>query len=83
VGTWRWDVPGLGVIRFWKVIRPIVIWATIYLPVTKVSGGGPGAILGNYQQQGFEVEYDLEKKRVGFARRKCESLWDRLNRDKN
>lgn len=45
--------------------------------------GGPGAILGNYQQQGFEVEYDLEKKRVGFARRKCASLWDRLNRDKN
>ncbi|MCI48681.1 aspartic proteinase nepenthesin-2-like, partial [Trifolium medium] len=27
----------------------------------EVSGGGPGAILGNYQQQGFEVEYDLEK----------------------
>ncbi|WJX94691.1 hypothetical protein P8452_76087 [Trifolium repens] len=49
----------------------------------EVSGGGPGAILGNYQQQGFEVEYDLEKKRVGFARRKCASLWDRLNRDKN
>lgn len=45
--------------------------------------GGPGAILGNYQQQGFEVEYDLEKKRVGFARRKCASLWDQLNRDKN
>ncbi|KAJ1390118.1 Xylanase inhibitor, C-terminal [Sesbania bispinosa] len=45
--------------------------------------GGPGAILGNYQQQGFEVEYDLEKKRVGFARRQCASLWDRLNNDKN
>lgn len=45
--------------------------------------GGPGGVLGNYQQQGFEVEYDLEKKRVGFARRKCASLWDRLNRDKN
>uniref|UniRef100_A0A2N9GGK9 Peptidase A1 domain-containing protein n=1 Tax=Fagus sylvatica TaxID=28930 RepID=A0A2N9GGK9_FAGSY len=42
--------------------------------------GGPGAILGNYQQQGFEVVYDLEKKRVGFARRQCSSLWDRLNR---
>lgn len=45
--------------------------------------GGPGGVLGNYQQQGFEVEYDLEKKRVGFARRKCASLWDSLNRDKN
>ena len=41
---------------------------------------GPGATLGNYQQQGFEVVYDLEMKRVGFARRKCASLWDSLNR---
>ncbi|PKI39808.1 probable aspartyl protease At4g16563 [Punica granatum] len=40
--------------------------------------GGPGAILGNYQQQGFEVVYDLEKKRVGFARQHCSSLWDNL-----
>ncbi|MCE5166889.1 hypothetical protein HAX54_028754 [Datura stramonium] len=40
---------------------------------------GPAGILGNYQQQGFEVVYDLEKKRVGFARRKCASLWDNLN----
>lgn len=41
--------------------------------------GGPGATLGNYQQQGFEVVYDLEKGRVGFARRKCASLWESLN----
>lgn len=41
--------------------------------------GGPGATLGNYQQQGFEVVYDLEKRRVGFARRQCASLWDSLN----
>lgn len=41
--------------------------------------GGPGATLGNYQQQGFEVVYDLEKGRVGFARRKCSSLWESLN----
>ncbi|XP_061341097.1 probable aspartyl protease At4g16563 [Gastrolobium bilobum] len=45
--------------------------------------GGPGATLGNYQQQGFEVVYDLGKKRVGFARRQCSSLWNRLNQDKN
>ncbi|XP_051115506.1 probable aspartyl protease At4g16563 [Andrographis paniculata] len=43
------------------------------------SGGGPAGLLGNYQQQGFEVVYDLEAKRVGFARRKCASLWDRLS----
>lgn len=41
--------------------------------------GGPGGILGNYQQQGFEVVYDLEKRRVGFARRQCALLWDSLN----
>ncbi|KAF3645086.1 putative histidine triad nucleotide-binding protein 3-like isoform X1 [Capsicum annuum] len=40
---------------------------------------GPAGILGNYFQQGFEVVYDLEKKQVGFARRKCASLWDNLN----
>ncbi|KAL5748483.1 hypothetical protein ACOSP7_025525 [Xanthoceras sorbifolium] len=42
--------------------------------------GGPGATLGNYQQQGFEVVYDLEKSKVGFARRKCASLWQSLNK---
>ncbi|KAL2237990.1 UNVERIFIED_CONTAM: putative aspartyl protease [Sesamum indicum] len=42
------------------------------------SGGGPAGLLGNYQQQGFEVVYDLEAKRVGFAKRKCASLWDTL-----
>ncbi|CAN1185905.1 Probable aspartyl protease At4g16563 [Linum perenne] len=41
--------------------------------------GGPGGTLGNYQQQGFEVVYDLEKGRVGFGRRECSSLWASLN----
>ncbi|KAL3499578.1 hypothetical protein ACH5RR_038671 [Cinchona calisaya] len=45
------------------------------------SGGGPAGLLGNYQQQGFEVVYDLEKGRVGFARRKCSSLWETLNKN--
>lgn len=40
---------------------------------------GPAATLGNYQQQGFEVVYDLLNRRVGFAKRKCSSLWDTLN----
>ncbi|KAG5228920.1 aspartyl protease [Salix suchowensis] len=43
--------------------------------------GGPGATLGNYQQQGFEVVYDLENRRVGFARRECASLWETLNQN--
>ncbi|XP_057787059.1 probable aspartyl protease At4g16563 [Salvia miltiorrhiza] len=42
------------------------------------SEGGPAGLLGNYQQQGFEVVYDLEEKRLGFASRKCASLWDTL-----
>ncbi|CAN1748191.1 Probable aspartyl protease At4g16563 [Linum perenne] len=41
--------------------------------------GGPAGTLGNYQQQGFEVVYDLEKRRVGFGRRECASLWESLN----
>ncbi|XP_076941181.1 putative aspartyl protease At4g16563 [Bidens hawaiensis] len=41
--------------------------------------GGLAGLLGNYQQQGLEVVYDLLKKRVGFARRKCASLWDTLS----
>ncbi|RDX87301.1 Aspartic proteinase nepenthesin-2, partial [Mucuna pruriens] len=30
--------------------------------------GGPAVILGNYQQQNFYVEYDLENERFGFRR---------------
>ncbi|XP_047341274.1 probable aspartyl protease At4g16563 [Impatiens glandulifera] len=43
--------------------------------------GGPVGTLGNYQQQGFEVVYDLKKRRVGFARRECSSLWDSLHQN--
>lgn len=43
-------------------------------------GGGPRGTLGNFQQQGFEIVYDLEEGRVGFARRKCEGLWDEVTR---
>ncbi|GAB4857098.1 hypothetical protein Ancab_015010 [Ancistrocladus abbreviatus] len=43
------------------------------------NGGGPGATLGNYQQQGFEVVYDLENRRVGFARRRCALLWNGIS----
>ncbi|KAL2900807.1 hypothetical protein RDABS01_025889 [Bienertia sinuspersici] len=41
---------------------------------------GPGATLGNYQQQGFHVIYDLSEGWVGFAPRQCETLWNDLNR---
>ncbi|KAL8132108.1 putative aspartyl protease At4g16563 [Apium graveolens] len=32
---------------------------------------GPSIIIGNYQQQNFYVEYDLEKKRIGFRKQIC------------
>ncbi|KAG8082794.1 hypothetical protein GUJ93_ZPchr0014g47024 [Zizania palustris] len=43
-------------------------------------GGGPAGTLGNFQQQGFEVVYDVDASRVGFARRRCTDLWDSLSR---
>ncbi|GLT78396.1 hypothetical protein SLA2020_499330 [Shorea laevis] len=47
----------------------------------KELSGGPWATLGNYQQQGFEVVYDLEKRKVGFARRQCSTLWQSLKQN--
>lgn len=40
-------------------------------PVGGGIGPGPAIILGNYQQQNFYVEYDLEKSRLGFRRKLC------------
>ncbi|OIW11377.1 hypothetical protein TanjilG_19633 [Lupinus angustifolius] len=34
-------------------------------------GSGPAIILGNYQQQNFNVEFDLENERFGFGPRTC------------
>ncbi|XP_020206876.1 probable aspartyl protease At4g16563 [Cajanus cajan] len=34
---------------------------------------GPALILGNYQQQNFYVEYDLENERFGFRRQSCKT----------
>lgn len=49
--------------------------------LTVMNGGAEqdAATLGNYQQQGLEVLYDLENRRIGFANRKCDQLWDSLN----
>ncbi|KAJ4848930.1 hypothetical protein Tsubulata_004591 [Turnera subulata] len=35
--------------------------------------GGPSIILGNYQQQNFQIEYDLENHRFGFKQQICSS----------
>ncbi|KAK4414783.1 putative aspartyl protease [Sesamum alatum] len=34
-------------------------------------GPGPAIILGNYQQQNFYLEYDLENERLGFQKQLC------------
>ncbi|KAL6575093.1 hypothetical protein OROMI_012378 [Orobanche minor] len=34
-------------------------------------GPGPAIILGNYQQQNFYMEYDLENDRLGFQKQSC------------
>ncbi|KAJ4979988.1 hypothetical protein NE237_010768 [Protea cynaroides] len=40
-------------------------------PVGPEISGGPSIILGNYQQQNFYVEYDLENQRLGFRQQNC------------
>ncbi|KAK7392663.1 hypothetical protein VNO78_21107 [Psophocarpus tetragonolobus] len=35
--------------------------------------GGPAVIFGNYQQQDFYVEYDLENERFGFRSQSCKA----------
>lgn len=34
-------------------------------------GGGPSVILGSFQQQDYNVVYDLERERLGFRRQSC------------
>ncbi|KAK7378844.1 hypothetical protein VNO80_04292 [Phaseolus coccineus] len=36
-----------------------------------VTTSGPAIILGNYQQQNFHIEYDLENERFGFGPQSC------------
>lgn len=35
------------------------------------SSAGPTIILGNYQQQSFYMEFDLENQRLGFQEQAC------------
>ncbi|KAL8168095.1 hypothetical protein V2J09_009594 [Rumex salicifolius] len=41
-------------------------------PVSPGVPSGPAMILGNYQQQDFYMEYDLENQRFGFKPQKCD-----------
>ncbi|XP_051131258.1 probable aspartyl protease At4g16563 [Andrographis paniculata] len=38
---------------------------------SSVAGAGPAIILGNYQQQNFYIEYDLQNQRLGFLEQIC------------
>ena len=44
---------------------------TIVSDEVVTAAGGPAVILGNYQQQNFYVEYDLENERFGFRSQSC------------
>ncbi|XP_042500260.1 probable aspartyl protease At4g16563 [Macadamia integrifolia] len=47
-----------------------VVCMTVVTDGPEISGG-PSIILGNYQQQNFYVEYDLENQRLGFRQQSC------------
>lgn len=55
------------------VDSPSVVCLTIVSDdvTSPARAGGPAIILGNYQQQNFYVEYDLENERFGFRPQSC------------
>ncbi|KAK4478859.1 hypothetical protein RD792_014364 [Penstemon davidsonii] len=55
---------------YFSFIDDSVICVTIMRGDDKV-GPGPAIILGNYQQQDFYMEYDLENERLGFRKQLC------------
>lgn len=58
---------------YFSFLEKSVICMTVVSSETKEKGVGPGPaiILGNYQQQNFYIEYDLEKERLGFRSQVC------------
>lgn len=61
--------------NYFSLISDLGVWCLTI--VTDTSPGapsgpvGPGIILGNYQQQNFYMEYDLENQRLGIKKHKC------------
>lgn len=65
---------GLPVANYFSIVnREGVVCMTIVTSDLIEPGRsvGPAIILGNYQQQNYYVEYDLEKERFGFKKQSC------------
>uniref|UniRef100_A0A7N0UXD2 Peptidase A1 domain-containing protein n=1 Tax=Kalanchoe fedtschenkoi TaxID=63787 RepID=A0A7N0UXD2_KALFE len=65
---------GLPLTNYFSVLdRPGVVCMTIVTSdfIEPGSSVGPAIIVGNYQQQNYYVEYDLEKERFGFKKQIC------------
>ncbi|KAK6131610.1 hypothetical protein DH2020_034624 [Rehmannia glutinosa] len=59
---------------YFSFLEDSVICMTIVTAGNAARGGvgpGPAIILGNYQQQNFYMEYDLENERLGFQQQLC------------
>ncbi|KAH6762123.1 Eukaryotic aspartyl protease family protein [Perilla frutescens var. hirtella] len=58
---------------YFSFLEELVICMTLVTSKSMEGGVGPGPaiILGNYQQQNFYMEYDLEKERLGFRSQLC------------
>uniref|UniRef100_A0A7N0V1C1 Peptidase A1 domain-containing protein n=1 Tax=Kalanchoe fedtschenkoi TaxID=63787 RepID=A0A7N0V1C1_KALFE len=65
---------GLALANYFSVVdRAGVVCMTIVTSdfIEPGSSVGPSIIVGNYQQQNYYVEYDLEKERFGFKKQIC------------
>lgn len=61
--------------NYFTFMSDLGVWCLTIVSDTSPAGPsvpvGPGVILGNYQQQNFYIEYDLENQRLGIKKQKC------------
>ncbi|OAY40772.1 probable aspartyl protease At4g16563 [Manihot esculenta] len=58
----------LPLANYFAFVDSSVVCLTI---ISGRGGAGPAIILGNFQQQNFYIEYDLENERFGFKQQTC------------
>lgn len=65
----------LPVANYFSFMTDLGVWCLTIVSTSSPAGPsvpvGPAIILGNYQQQDFYIEYDLEHQRLGFKKQKC------------
>ncbi|XP_021765737.1 probable aspartyl protease At4g16563 [Chenopodium quinoa] len=61
--------------NYFSYVSDLGVWCLTIVTDASLDGPsvhvGPGMILGNYQQQNFYIEYDLDKQRLGLKKQKC------------